>query len=615
LAKKHHIGRDKQMNNIIEWYWIITDNGEAPFKPTNAIIELDKRKYRQLFDYSNKSKGLKNLSIKDGETVLFYQGGGQNGFYYQGKYINAACTCDTIRFQCRAIDPPILLDTLRELRNDNALELQYPTMSVPGKCYPITKDTYNSYINAAGNCDTNDDNISESEELYWIVTDNGECPFNPKNGKIVLNKETYINLLKYTKPRSIKDGETILFYQGKGQNILHCNGFFYTGKYSESESTETEIVVTECEEIAPISISKLRNLDKANKLTLKYKNMSVPGKCYPITKKDYDSYILAGQTDYEPGECENVETNEKSETITKNRNSVYRRGNYTKQECINLLYKYRNSHEIPSEFYRGDNDESKIITWRGRAKDFDQSYSDIIATELLKKENLEWLKSISVDNPYLDKSYFPDTHSRNSNFNPNKSNREEAYIVKDLIKNKDCAFFDEQIPLMNLGKMNIDLIRFDINNTEKPTIQIMELKRPDIDNYSETLLRCVLEIYTYRKVINDDKLKNDFLAKVKRIRDEQSCEKANELDEELLCFIDQNFPDLKAADIIIEACIFIAKDNTQYRKLLPEENYYQSEVVKLMKELKIGAYCYEYKNMECKKDFRSITTCERIQLA
>ena len=68
---------------------------------------------------------------------------------------------------------------------------------------------------------------------------------------------------------------------------------------------------------------------------------------------------------------------------------------------------------------------------------------------------------------------------------------------------------DYQTPLKDIqtdkaGK--IDLLAYNENEEEK-TLRILELKKPDSE---ETMLRCVLEAYTYLKVVDKDKLLKDF---------------------------------------------------------------------------------------------------------
>lgn len=90
-----------------------------------------------------------------------------------------------------------------------------------------------------------------------------------------------------------------------------------------------------------------------------------------------------------------------------------------------------------------------------------------------------------------------------------------AMKLFDLSQNQGKVFniigkiIDYQTPLKNVrgdkaGK--IDLLAYNENEEEK-TLRILELKRPDSE---ETMLRCVLEAYTYLKVVDKAKLLKDF---------------------------------------------------------------------------------------------------------
>ena len=98
------------------------------------------------------------------------------------------------------------------------------------------------------------------------------------------------------------------------------------------------------------------------------------------------------------------------------------------------------------------------------------------------------------------------------------SKREEEKIAMKLFhssQNQGKVFdiigkiIDYQTPLKNVradkaGK--IDLLAY--NEKENPkTLRILELKKLDS---KETMLRCVLEAYTYLKVVDKDKLLKDF---------------------------------------------------------------------------------------------------------
>ncbi|MDO4542859.1 MAG: hypothetical protein Q4C00_08560 [Bacillota bacterium] len=95
------------------------------------------------------------------------------------------------------------------------------------------------------------------------------------------------------------------------------------------------------------------------------------------------------------------------------------------------------------------------------------------------------------------------------------SNRDEENIAKKLFtQSRDTNGFDHigkiidyQTPLKdkNTDKAGkIDLLAF---NKSTNTIRVLELKRPDS---KDTMLKCVLEGYTYMKICDWKKLKEDF---------------------------------------------------------------------------------------------------------
>jgi len=120
------------------------------------------------------------------------------------------------------------------------------------------------------------------------------------------------------------------------------------------------------------------------------------------------------------------------------------------------------------------------------------------------------------ENPY--KKYHTTAIKIDGKIKDENSNREEEKIAMKLFhssQNQGKVFdiigkiIDYQTPLKNVqtddaGK--IDLLAY--NEKENPkTLRILELKKPDSE---ETMLRCVLEAYTYLKVVDKDKLLKDF---------------------------------------------------------------------------------------------------------
>ncbi|YCU90060.1 hypothetical protein ABF218_02065 [Fusobacterium pseudoperiodonticum] len=176
---------------------------------------------------------------------------------------------------------------------------------------------------------------------------------------------------------------------------------------------------------------------------------------------------------------------------------------YSKDEIIKKL---EVAESEMRKFYSQD-----FVNYRGKTSDKERDYyTEIIAKWLL--DNIELfndIKMISREN-----SYKVDSHDGKNK--DNDSNREEEKIAMklfDLSQNQGKVFdvigkiIDYQTPLKDIqtdkaGK--IDLLAY--NENEK-TLRILELKRPDS---KETILRCVLEAYTYLKVVDKDKLLKDF---------------------------------------------------------------------------------------------------------
>lgn len=152
----------------------------------------------------------------------------------------------------------------------------------------------------------------------------------------------------------------------------------------------------------------------------------------------------------------------------------------------------------------------KVVNYRGTTSDSKEYYTEVVAEWILKNIYLfDYIKPITRE-----KSYKVDSHDGKNK--DNDSNREEEKIAMklfDLSENQGKVFeiigkiIDYQTPLKDIqtdkaGK--IDLLAY---NESKKTLRILELKRPDS---KETMLRCVLEAYTYLKVVDRAKLLKDF---------------------------------------------------------------------------------------------------------
>ena len=175
---------------------------------------------------------------------------------------------------------------------------------------------------------------------------------------------------------------------------------------------------------------------------------------------------------------------------------------YSKEEIIKKL---ETAKSEMGQFY-----SENFLNYIGEASDKDGDYTEIIAGWLLDNiELFDEIKPITREN-----SYKVDSHD--GKIKNEKSEREEEIIAMklfDFSQNQGKVFdiigkiIDYQTPLKNVrgdkaGK--IDLLAY--NENEK-TLRILELKRPDS---KETMLRCVLEAYTYLKVVDKAKLLKDF---------------------------------------------------------------------------------------------------------
>ena len=150
--------------------------------------------------------------------------------------------------------------------------------------------------------------------------------------------------------------------------------------------------------------------------------------------------------------------------------------------------------------------KSKCVNWTGETIDTNEFYSEIISNELLR--NLKEFDKIPTRT--RTSNYCRENHSKiEINL---KSNRNEEIFAKQItgLKIGDLGkIIDFQIPLKDslkddgLGK--IDLISY---NEDAKTLYLIELK---YDGNKETLLRAILESYTYFKIIDKTKLINDCL--------------------------------------------------------------------------------------------------------
>ena len=169
---------------------------------------------------------------------------------------------------------------------------------------------------------------------------------------------------------------------------------------------------------------------------------------------------------------------------------------YKKDEIINKL---ENLKDI-STLYKED-----FINYRGDTIDAKEKYTEVIADWLLN--NIDLLYKIKKITRLS--SYKVDTHD--GKHNNQNSNRLEEIMAIEIFNQKSLNILgkvlDYQTPLKNerddkAGK--IDIVSY---NKDIKTVYLLELKKEDNE---ETMLRCVLEIFTYYKTLDKDKFLEDF---------------------------------------------------------------------------------------------------------
>lgn len=149
----------------------------------------------------------------------------------------------------------------------------------------------------------------------------------------------------------------------------------------------------------------------------------------------------------------------------------------------------------------------KFINYKSKTSDTKVFCTEIIASEISNSIINGKLKIDTFSRN--SKSYLINNH-QNRPVEIRETNREEEKCAKRLFNKKKLDIgevIDFQTPLKDkqldkLGK--IDLI---ISNDNNLTLYLIELK---FGKNKETLLRAILEAYTYYKIIDEDKLKSDF---------------------------------------------------------------------------------------------------------
>ena len=172
---------------------------------------------------------------------------------------------------------------------------------------------------------------------------------------------------------------------------------------------------------------------------------------------------------------------------------------YTRSE---IRAKCEKAFRNKSTFYK-----KGFINYRGKTTDTKEYYTEVVA-EFLCEQISDYVNGIEC---ITRKSSYK-TEGHDGIYDPGSNREEEKIAMQIFVQSRDHGAFDligmiedYQTPLKSTaddeaGK--IDLLSFDGR-----VLRILELKKPDS---KETMLRCVLEGFTYMKTADCGKLISDF---------------------------------------------------------------------------------------------------------
>lgn len=183
---------------------------------------------------------------------------------------------------------------------------------------------------------------------------------------------------------------------------------------------------------------------------------------------------------------------------------------YSKEEIENMVKEWIDNPENDTKKGIETLYASPFINYRGKTRDTQDYYTEVIAEYLLKNDNLTKLKEMQKI-------------TRNSTYNveghdglyDDSTDRIEEHMAMDMFiqcKDNEKKLFegigkilDYQVPLKD--KKTDKIGKIDILSVNDNTMYIIELKIP---GSKETMLRCILESFTYLQRVDEDKLKKDF---------------------------------------------------------------------------------------------------------
>ena len=186
--------------------------------------------------------------------------------------------------------------------------------------------------------------------------------------------------------------------------------------------------------------------------------------------------------------------------------------NDTTEDTVNIKKVKQRDNDGDIKRFVANFYKASIVNYKGYVQGTSQAdknrYSEVIASTLLSKN----LLSAWTDLKPVRSNHFDTNHSPSEIVDMNKlqgTNRKEEILAKLLFYQREVDglgyIFDYQTPLketQNDSYGKIDLLGY---NTDDKYYSVIELKyRPS--GSDETLLRCVLEAYTYYKLLDLDQI-------------------------------------------------------------------------------------------------------------
>lgn len=156
---------------------------------------------------------------------------------------------------------------------------------------------------------------------------------------------------------------------------------------------------------------------------------------------------------------------------------------------------------------------ARCVNYRGICKNSDKLCTEVIAAFLAERID-RWKNGFPKDFDFRKKGYRTPGHSESCHIN---SRQKEDMIAKQLylqckagcVPEHIGSVIDYQIPLKETNKSSAGKIDLLSVNHQIKTVYILELKKPNASK-KETMLRCVLEAYTYLRQVDQEKLLTDF---------------------------------------------------------------------------------------------------------